>query len=233
MHNISTVGIMNIGGQVDFDYFYFDRLKQVVDKTVVLLDNVEIDIDADIVVRLDQKNRLWNDGCNRLMSTIAAVSLYPDWILSIDSDEDIDHRIQTADDLKSIIASAEKTRCNAVSFYLREMWEKKNQYRSDGIWGKKVRTRLRKNMFKCGAALVNMDVNARFHREAIFPGAKIRNISPPIKYEIYHYGCFTKTMREARMKKYKELDPSNKFQSIGYDYLVDVKGLEVKNVIGK
>lgn len=225
------VGVMHIGKDVNLDYFYFERLKKLSDKTVVLLENKEMDIDADYIISLKSKENLkWNDMMNRLFSAMAAANLKADWILSLDSDEDIDYRISNKEDLKKIIIEAENNNYNVISFALRELWEKKDEYRSDGKWGRKRRPRLIKNFFVKNNLLIRPDLHKRLHNNPNYYNIKLNTYNSI--YEIYHYGCFTKELRDKRVEKYKQQDPSCLFQN-NYNYMIDYSNLETKKIDGK
>lgn len=229
---INIVGIMHFGGDIDEKYMYFDRLKQVTDKTVAFIDNLKIDVDADYVIRTKTDNLPWNDNANRLMSLTAAAHMEADWILSLDSDEDIDHRIKNRDDLEEIIRYLERAGCNSMWFALREMWGSDHTYRADGIWGIKKRLRLNKNLLKDERTSIKPKINQKYH-SIVFDYPGISKVSGPPVYEIYHYGCITEEKRQQRVAKYKKLDPNNDFQKMGYDYMLDHKGIEIKKVQGK
>ena len=230
INDLSVIGIMHIGKNVNLDYFYFERLKKLTDKTVVLLENTEIDIDADYIITLKSKEELkWNDMMNRLFSVIAAANLKADWILTLDSDEDIDYRIKNKEDLKKIIFKAEESDTNIISFALRELWEKRDEYRSDGKWGRKRRPRLIKNLFKKNNLLIKPSLHKRLHDTPNYYNVKLKTYNSI--YEIYHYGCFTKELREKRVEKYRKQDPSCLFQN-DYNYMIDYKNIEIKKIDG-
>jgi len=222
---------MHFGGDIDEKYMHFDRLRQVTDKTVAFIDNLEMDVNADYVIKTKKGDLPWNDNANRLMSMTAAAHMDADWILSIDSDEDIDHRINSRDDMEEIINDLEKAGCNSMWFALREMWESEYIYRADGLWGTKTRLRLKKNFLKGKEAAIKPSIEKKYHGGFNYPGIPIK--AGPAVYEIYHYGCVTESKRQQRVAKYNELDPDKKFQRMGYDYMLDYSGLELKTVEGK
>lgn len=226
---MKTVGIMSIGNNVSLEYMHFDRLKSVVDTTVVLLDNADVDIDADCIIKMKYPESIpWNDNANIFTNLIMAARMEADWYFVLDSDEDFDYRLQTKDDLKNLIAFAEKDNCTVINGPFREMWEKPDEYRSDGIWGRKTRIRIRKNWLKEEHVVIKNPLGYRLH-------SSVWGVNYPHKiyqsdYAIYHYGCYNEFMRQQRVNKYKQCDPNNVFQPMGYYYMLDYTNLETKKI---
>lgn len=85
------------------------------------------------------------------------------------------------------------------------------KYRVDGVWGQKAQVRL-----------------FPLHKDQAYPVRAFHAPWSPIGYRIrhsglnlYHLKMITRERREMRRRLYNQLDPERRFQSIGYDYLVD------------
>lgn len=106
-------------------------------------------------------------------------------------------------------------------FPLRELWEP-NKYRIDGIWGNKRRIRLWKYLPDANYAYQPIQCPS-------FPQNSGRHIQT-IDVNIYHLKTIEPENRRLRASVFKQLDPTNKYQPIGYDYLCDNFGLQLEEI---
>lgn len=139
-----------------------------------------------------------------------------DWILGIDPDE----RFEKAATRKVRELTKEKQKV-VYSFRWRELWSP-NQYRVDGRWGHKIKPTL-----------------FPVYPDQTFMNRPLHSFWFPMDegYErkdtginLYHLKMISPQAREKRRRLYNQLDPSNEFQKIGYDYLVDETGLQLESI---
>lgn len=156
-----------------------------------------------------------DDPSRRALLLEAAHAAGADWVLCVDPDERFEHR--TADAISRLTAS----RLPIVwSFRLREMYTP-GSYRTDGVWGRKRQARL----FPLFDDLFPVARSGRFPRKE-FHGAwhPTGFAHRRTELNLYHLKMIDPARRAHRRDIYKAVDPSNRFQSIGYDYLADDSG---------
>jgi hypothetical protein len=117
----------------------------------------------------------------------------------------------------------------AYSVRLRELWDSADQFRVDGVWGRKAPARL---------------FQAREDHE--FDSRPLHTLKIPMQYardprrlvladlEVYHLRTIHAAARWERRRRYERLDPGCHYQpGIGYAYLTDERGLRVRAVPAK
>jgi hypothetical protein len=146
----------------------------------------------------------------------AAKQAGADWILAIDPDERFERGLARR--------IRELTRGNdyvAWSFPLRELYAP-HAYRVDGVWGLKAQARLFRVPREISPS--PMPLHSPWH--AVAPGIEVRVTD----LNLYHLKMIAPARRQARRDLYKHLDPDQKLQAIGYDYLADEEGIELENI---
>jgi hypothetical protein len=159
------------------------------------------------------------DGRNHRALTKAAWKHGADWLLGIDADERLERRFRLR--AEDEIAEAERHGQPAVWVRIRELWDAPDQFRVDGVWGKKRR-----------ATLFRSDPEHRFDDGRVHvnwaPWPPPQGDYPQADLNIYHLRMMNREDRHARVARYHRIDPDNVWQSIGYDYLVDETGIELR-----
>jgi glycosyltransferase involved in cell wall biosynthesis len=147
------------------------------------------------------------------------------WFLCIDADERIELRL--GKQLPTLTKEAEARGVQAFTLRLREMWNDSKHFRADGAWGTKARYRL----FFNDPAHNKFDPR-QFHRNwmPLEIVANLKTVGASLPHSIYHLRMIDAADRQARLERYRALDPDNKFQPEGYDYLVDETGLELQEI---
>lgn len=143
------------------------------------------------------------------------------WILAVDPDERFEDRLR--DRIDRLTAARGRI---AWSFNLREMYSP-TEFRVDGVWGRKRQKRLyaiADDLFPI-AARGSFPMDA-FHGEWIPHGYETRHSH----VNLYHLKMATAARRQARRDLYNALDPGRNLQAIGYDYLADDDGAELKQI---
>ncbi|MBA3910784.1 MAG: hypothetical protein C0524_13130 [Rhodobacter sp.] len=138
------------------------------------------------------------------------------WILAADPDERIEASL--AKRLPEMLAMGET---NLWNFSFREMFTP-DSYRSDGIWGRKIRI----SLFPVSA--VGQDLHLALHGDWIASrrGFRVRDADT----NIYHLRMATPGRRRLRRELYAAADPTRQFQAQGYDYLDDERGMVLEKI---
>lgn len=164
------------------------------------------------------KDKWYHEGETRKKLIEEAIKKGADWILAMDPDERLE--INAGRMIRDIIDKGSNEK-KVYGFKFRELW-KPTSFRSDGIWGQKVRY----NLFPV-------------HPNQKFMNLKVHSPWHPINddYEfvmtdinLYHLKMIDPQNREDRKNLYKEIDKNNEIQAIGYDYLTIEEGIELKKI---
>lgn len=168
----------------------------------------------------------WRERDNHIALIKAGRRHGANWFLCIDADERIELRLSKQ--LPAITAEADRRGVDAFTLRLREMWNDDRHHRVDGVWGTKARYRL----FRNNPAHSKFDPR-QLHRNwmPLEIVANLAKVGANLPYSIYHLRMIEQADRLARHARYKALDPENKFQPEGYDYLIDETGIELEAIV--
>ena len=200
---------------------------------IVALDHGSIDGSAELIRREPKLVQLLSRprssprhaGMHHRILTEAGVSLGADWLIGIDADERLERSF--ARKVRARIAEDQLGEHDAYALPICELWDRRDTFRVDGIWGRKARTTL----FRSSEdhRLVDKPLHAQW-------GASVSELPldehPQIDVRIYHLGMLTREDRAARQARFRRLDPDNRWQPIGYDYLTDESGLRLQRIEG-
>lgn len=162
----------------------------------------------------------WDEPGNKRLLINEALLKAPCWILVLDADERLEQHFHERANLA--IHLAMRYRFSSIALRFGELWADISQVRIDGIWGKKRRACL--FLLQHDYQLQSADFHAGWN--CANKNTSEHVVSADICF--YHLGMLTAAQRESRKLKYKQLDPDNQWQSIGYDYLTDLHGLTLK-----
>lgn len=161
---------------------------------------------------------VWDELRNRRLLIDAAVRHGVEWAIAVDADERVERDLRSRAERELVRAEREGHLAYGVA--LRELWDRPDRYRVDGVWGRKRHARL----FRIRP---DHDVGAMALHGHWAPensrGADGRFATADLV--IYHLAMIDRDGREARKRKYEQLDPEARWQSIGYAYLTDEKGM--------
>ena len=160
----------------------------------------------------------WDEPRNRKLLTDAAGRHRARWVVVVDADERMECDFRRRAD--RIIDQAENDGSAVFLVVLRELWDRPDQYRADGIWANKRPLRLYRHRQDHQAD--ERAVHGTWAPLNSYPKASPIPIADLI---LYHLRMVDARDREARKQRYLALDPSSEFQSIGYEYLTDTTGL--------
>jgi hypothetical protein len=145
----------------------------------------------------------------------AAISLGAKWIFAVDPDERLESG--AVGQFRKLTLGIKGS---AWTFDLRELYEPE-VYRIDGVWGRKRIPRL----FPARPLDANAVSDLHAHW---FPPKSLQIKNSGIN--LYHLKMIAPSRRKARRDLYKHLDPQNKYQAIGYDYLADEAGAQFQSI---
>lgn len=205
---------------------YFENVAPHVDG-IVALDDGSTDGSADVAARQPSVVELirlpprtpheWDEPRNRRLLIEAALRHGAEWIVAVDADERLERGF--GERARAEILRAECEGVEAYRVVLRELWDRPDRWRSDGIWAGKRPVRL----FR---ARKEHDVDARKLHGIWAPLDSARGGDwPCADLLVYHQRMIRADDRLARQARYQALDPDRICQEIGYDYLTDEAGL--------
>lgn len=208
-----------IKGFIEHIYPYIDSIVAVddgsTDKTVEILKS--FDKTKKILELPVHSSKDWNERENRLKVIELAKAINSDWVLCCDPDERFEENF-----LKKLRILTNTSRKVCYNIHFRELWDKFNQYRADGIWD----TKSKGILFPLSQ---NMTFNYRHNHHISWHYSEIEEIIP-LDYNLYHFKMIKEEDRKERQNLYKEIDPNNEMQSRGYDYLTEEKNLKLKKI---
>lgn len=176
---------------------------------------------VDVITKPATAEHQWDELGNKRMLVERARELGADWVLACDADERYERRFLSQ--LRTITGELAGLR---IAVWCRELWDRPDTYRVDGVWGtgNKLRTRL----FPV-PAVITYDDNTALHG-GWEPDLIKRLPRRTLDYNFYHLKMIRRADRIARRDFYVRLDPECKLQAIGYDYLTDETGLDVRTI---
>lgn len=198
---------------------------------IVALDDGSSDGSAELLAECDSVLELlrvppgrpeWDEVGNHRALVAAALRHDAEWILCVDADERLERDFRER--AERVIRRGRLLGYSAYAVRLRELWDEPSQYRSDGIWGRKAMARLfraREDHQFDPAPLHGVKAPLQARRRGRFPLADLN---------VYHLGMLRPEDRIARRRRYELADPERRWQRIGYEYLTDTRGLELRGV---
>lgn len=211
---------------------YLDNVGAQVDG-ILVLDDGSTDGGTDLleshpkvleVLRLaPRRPHHWNELRNRRLLIDAAGRHGAVWLIAVDADERLERNFRDRADV--LIRQADADGIGALALRIHELWDAPNQYRVDGVWGRKFNPRL-----------------FRYRSDHDFGARELHGVWAPLNstpatgrfriadLNIYHLRMVHAADRERRRQRYTALDPDRRWQSIGYDYLTDHSGLRLERL---
>lgn len=161
------------------------------------------------------------DGILRKALIQAAWKYDADWLLGIDADERLERDFRPRAEAEIARVEAEGHAAMWIPFL--ELWDDASQYRVDGIWGGKRKVCLFKS------SLSHVFDERRMHTLwASLP--EPAGSWPVADLRLYHLRMIEPEDRRRRYETYRRLDPNNELQAIGYEYMLDERDLELRQV---
>lgn len=170
-------------------------------------------------IRVKHKTK-WDERKNReriLKKAFQSSKSSNPWALCIDADERFETRFLK--DLRKIVEKYSNYN-NVFTVHFRELWDDPSHYRSDGVWGEKIKALLFKLQKK-------MTFNYQQEHHIPWYYQELAGKEYPLDYNLYHLKMIKPKDRQKRADLYNKLDPNKEMQPIGYDYLTDTIGLKL------
>jgi hypothetical protein len=175
------------------------------------------------LIRVRPDRPTWDEMGNHRALVAAALRHRADWVISLDADERVE--VDFRDRAERIIRRGSVAGLSTYALRIRDLWDHPGRYRNDGIWGRKRVARL----FRARA---DHQFDTRpLHGVKAPLQDRIHGMFPCADLNIYHLGMLRREDRLARRQRYHILDPNCQWQpTIGYDYLTDEAGLELREI---
>ncbi len=197
---------------------------------IVALDHGSMDGSTDLLLSEPKlvempnrpRNAPWDEGVHKRILIEAGVRNGADWLLGIDADERLEQSF--GERARARIAEDRGRGHDAYALSLCDLWDRRDSYRVDGIWGRKART----SLFRASEdhRVDERPLHAQWASILGLPFGR----HPRVDARVYHLGMLSRDDRIARRARYRELDPDCRWQRIGYDYLTDESGLRLKRI---
>ncbi len=210
---------------------YFENVPPQVDG-VIALDDGSTDGSGDFVAQQasiltllrihPREPHVWNDDVNHRLLVQAAWQYHPAWLIGVDADERLERDFRRRASRE--IARARKKGYLAYAVVLRDLWNARDTYRVDGIWGRKRVARFFKSQ-------LDHEFDTRqLHGHWAPLNSRHNGAYPEADLIIYHLRMMHERDRRARHARYKALDPDCRRQAFGYDYMLQEQGLKLKKL---
>lgn len=163
-----------------------------------------------------KRTELWyHEGEVRRSLIEAARQNGADWVLCMDPDERLE--VGAVEKVRDMASGDRKI---IWGMHVREMFAV-DQYRTDGIWGKKIGYRL--FALNDQQEFMNNNVHSGWYPINAGYSMQMSDIN------LYHLKMITPENRRARADLYNKVDTSG-IQEIGYDYLADDAGMKLVTI---
>ena len=161
---------------------------------------------------------VWNERENKRRLLEAARRHGAQWVLVCDADERFERLFVNG--LRALAKALDALGFWMLSVSLRELWDGPDRYRVDGPWWAKNDARMLKLPH-----VVAFDRTAQLHGSWV-PDVLLQASRQPrrhamLYYHLYHLKMIHHADRIRRRDFYKSLDPDQRFQAQGYDYLTE------------
>ena len=183
-----------------------------------MIKNLEPWVDDFAILDCRGRDELWiHEGDYRIALRKLAFEKKADWVFTTSPDE------RWEDNAKDVIRPLVEGHKDKIifEFPLRELY-KPDEYRTDGIWGEKTRRRL---------------YPLYYNQTMLYKPIQCPNVPKdpdyaiePVDINIYHLKHIEVENRQLRADVFKKLDPTNRFQGVGYDYLNENYGATFEKV---
>lgn len=161
-----------------------------------------------------------NEVTNRLMLLEMARRHKADWLLCFDADFRFERKF--LDRLREIISASESK--PVVWLKLRDLWNSPDQYRVDGVWGKKELPLLFPRV-----PFNRYHERGTLHTQWVPPWLQNPTLQTHTDWNVYHLGSISEELRQKRVETHNLADPERKWQG-DYNYLGDETGLQVERI---
>ena len=174
------------------------------------------------VIRRPAGRAQWEEVDNHRRLVRAALDHGATWIVALDADERVE--LTFRDRVERAIRRGRRLGLDAFALPLLELWDSPDTWRCDGRW----RTKRQPRLFAAREDHA-FDVRLLHAAKAPLQGKRFGGWVT-IDCRLYHLHMIERAARDARRRRYEELDPDAIWQPIGYAYLTDETGLRLRRV---
>lgn len=167
----------------------------------------------------------WDEKGNRIRLLNEARRLGGDVVLCCDADERFEVSFLKA--LRKLAYDCMKDKELVYGVKLCELWDFPCQWRNDGIWNQKSKYIL---FSLYDSMIFDKHMNQKHHIPWFHDEINRKKL---LDFRDYHLKMIKDEDRKKRKELYKRLDPNNNMQKIGYDYLVDCRGISLSSIRGR
>lgn len=162
----------------------------------------------------------WDETRTRAALYAAAGRHGADWLVAVDADERLEDGFGAR--ARGQVVRLERRGIAAAAIRVPELWGAPDRIRVDGVWQERWRSRL----FRWRPDAV-LDQSA-LHGHWAPLDARVNGGFVPVDLVAYHLRMIDPDDRIARVRRYRELDRADTWQSGGYEYLLDESGLRTE-----
>lgn len=174
----------------------------------------------ELIRRPHSAAHVWEDGLNHRLLVEAAWAHAPDWLLCLDADERLECGFRER--VRALLEAPAARGAPAYALRVLHPWNDGRHHRVDGVWGSKLIARLFRARYD------HVFDDRRLHGQWAPLNSKTDGGYPPVDALVYHLGMLGPAQRERRLAKYRQADPDNRWQRVGYDYFRDEQGLRLE-----
>jgi glycosyltransferase involved in cell wall biosynthesis len=176
------------------------------------------------VLRVPPGRSHWDEVANHRRLVAGALRHRADWAVCLDADERVEKEFRLR--AERVIRRGRLLGFSAFAVRMRELWDRPDHFRVDGLWGGKAPPRL----FRVRADH-RFDTRPLHGSKAPLQARRLRGSVPTADLEVYHLRMVRSEDRWARRRRYERADPDARWQpGIGYAYLTDERGLQLRRV---
>lgn len=182
-----------------------------------LIENLKSWVDDFAILDCTKRDELWiHEGEYRIKLLEKALKMEAKWVLIISPDERWEK--SAGDRIRPHLETNDK---KIFEVFLKELYHP-NWYKIDGIWNEKIRRRIYNPssdqiMVYQPIQCPSMPQNGDYAIERL-------------DVNVYHLKMIEPENRTLRAKVFKKLDPDNKYQGVGYDYLDSEEGAKLQRI---
>ena len=167
----------------------------------------------------------WDERGNQMALIQAGRRHGAGWFLCIDADNRVERAFASL--AGELLRQADADGIHAYSFQLRELWQDRGHYRSDGTWNQQARYHL----FRNDPSHRRFDPRP-FHRYWM-PFELVANLATCGRHtelNLYHLRMIAQSDRAVRAARNKTLDPDGLLEPNGYSHQFDESELQLTEV---
>ena len=166
---------------------------------------------------------VWDEVGNYRRLVEAALRNGADWIVHLDADHRVEREFRSR--VERVIRRGRPFGFSVYAFRMRELWDRPDRYRADGLWGQKRRA------WVFRARPDHVFDERPLHASKAPQQGRVRGRFPLADLQVYHLKMLRPEDRAARRERYETMDPEARWQpELGYAYLTDEDGLRLEPV---